>query len=616
MDVLPLWKTLTLIDMKLYSLFSSLLFCFPFFLEAQKHAFTNDSFESHPLDVVESTRLTSLNGEKEFATEQELINSVSTFLSDDTEHSLTKFYERNSPGGKHFAFSRIWKDRKIFRGEIKCNLNKSDELLSIYYIDFGLIEVDEERINPISKPSLLDLAVPIEQKDIWFPVDEGLVKAKLLTFRDAAAHINAELIVSDDEQHVYYYNDLYIYHHSTNPTDTSIQVSVFNPDPLTTAQTTYGGLFTDQNDADIGALNNQRVTLSTRATFDNGSFYLENDYVKMEDFESPNSTPPVQGSPVFSFTRAEQGFEYVNVFYHLTNYQEYMQSLGFNLVTQQISADPHAFFGQDNSYFSAGIGLGFGEGGVDDAEDADVIIHEYGHAISYDASPFSNNGTERRTLDEAIGDYLAASYSHSINPFNWQDVYTWDGHNVFWPGREVVTNKNYQSISFFGSIYAHTDLWSACIMDIYFSEGRAVADRVFLQSLYSLSSNMTFEQAALDFLQADTLLFGGQHAMNMYNVFHNRGILDIPNIGISELNQSEIQVLNSLGFANGGVLTIILEEDVEEYFLIDIQGRVVRNERTDSKVIELSSEGISSGLYFLQIRDAKGQSITIRLSRF
>jgi hypothetical protein len=127
---------------------------------------------------------------------------------------------------------------------------------------------------------------------------------------------------------------------------------------------------------------------------------------------------------------------------------------------------------------------------------------------------------------------------------------------------------------------------------------------------------MTFEQAALDFLQADTLLFGGQHAMNMYNVFHNRGILDIPNIGISELNQSEIQVLNSLGFANGGVLTIILEEDVEEYFLIDIQGRVVRNERTDSKVIKLSSEGISSGLYFLQIRDAKGQSITIRLSRF
>jgi hypothetical protein len=31
--------------------------------------------------------------------------------------------------------------------------------------------------------------------------------------------------------------------------------------------------------------------------------------------------------------------------------------------------------------------LAFGEGGVDDAEDVDVVLHEYGHAIQHDTVP-------------------------------------------------------------------------------------------------------------------------------------------------------------------------------------------------------------------------------------
>ena len=41
--------------------------------------------------------------------------------------------------------------------------------------------------------------------------------------------------------------------------------------------------------------------------------------------------------------------------------------------------DPSGANEADNSYYTAGT-LNFGEGGVDDAEDADIIIHEYGHA--------------------------------------------------------------------------------------------------------------------------------------------------------------------------------------------------------------------------------------------
>ena len=44
---------------------------------------------------------------------------------------------------------------------------------------------------------------------------------------------------------------------------------------------------------------------------------------------------------------------------------------------------PHGFNGADNSSYSPGTGrLQFGEGGVDDAEDSDVVHHELGHGPS------------------------------------------------------------------------------------------------------------------------------------------------------------------------------------------------------------------------------------------
>ena len=62
--------------------------------------------------------------------------------------------------------------------------------------------------------------------------------------------------------------------------------------------------------------------------------------------------------------------------------------------------------GYDNSFDDAAEDeLRFGKGGVDDAEDAEVILHEYGHAIH-----FSQNfgfGGEGGAISEGFGDYWA-----------------------------------------------------------------------------------------------------------------------------------------------------------------------------------------------------------------
>ena len=57
--------------------------------------------------------------------------------------------------------------------------------------------------------------------------------------------------------------------------------------------------------------------------------------------------------------------------------------------------------------------LRFGKGGVDDAEDAEVILHEYGHAIHF-AQNFSFASEEAGAISEGFGDYWAVTVSDVV----------------------------------------------------------------------------------------------------------------------------------------------------------------------------------------------------------
>src|SRR5690606_28354314 len=104
-----------------------------------------------------------------------------------------------------------------------------------------------------------------------------------------------------------------------------------------------------------------------------------------------------------------------------------------------VQYDPRGFNGADNSSYSSGTGrLRFGEGGVDDGEDPDVVIHELGHGVHDWLGIGSLSQIEG--LSEGSGDYLAVSWMRSFDlwaptdpQYNW--VFGWDGHNPFWGGR-------------------------------------------------------------------------------------------------------------------------------------------------------------------------------------
>ena len=69
-------------------------------------------------------------------------------------------------------------------------------------------------------------------------------------------------------------------------------------------------------------------------------------------------------------------------YYHIDTLQRYIQSLGFqNINNRSIKVNVNGT-AADNSFYSPTTkALTFGTGGVDDAEDAGIIAHEYGHSI-------------------------------------------------------------------------------------------------------------------------------------------------------------------------------------------------------------------------------------------
>ena len=306
--------------------------------------------------------------------------------------------------------------------------------------------------------------------------------------------------------------------------DTTVAVRVFNPDPLTPFGYSYGGSYVDMNDGNGSVLDSLAIIDSITVYTNAGGAILENQYLKVVDFDAPYIAPSTNASQWMA-GRSDDAFEQVMVVYHITLWNEYLDSLGYDSVLNYaIHVDPQALNGQDQSMFNFGYNpprLYFGEGGVDDAEDADVIIHELSHAISHGASPNTNSGTERRTFDEAFGDYFAERYGRRLGITSTR-VFDWDGNNTFWNGRSVSYDgsKNYNTL-FFSNIYQHTDLMSSAMLEFSSTSGvqPAVADQIILEAVHMLMPNQGLRKIAQNILFADSLITGGSYQSQIQQSF-------------------------------------------------------------------------------------------------
>ncbi len=304
---------------------------------------------------------------------------------------------------------------------------------------------------------------------------------------------------------------------------------IFNPDPLTTAGVDYGGAYKDNNDADSDALNDQRVEAVLRdISYVNGKYVLQGPYAVLSDEENPaDNFPELTDSSQFRYTRSQQEFEDVNVYFHIDlSTRHLIEDLGYDEPKQhEFKVDPHGLNGDDNShYMSSSNYCAFGEGGVDDGEDADVIWHEHAHSFQTNLTGGMSYSGETMSLQEGSSDYWAASYSRITNSFHWGYVFNWDGHNEFWAGRRCDLDWVYPDDYVSG--HDGGQIWSSALMDIWGDLGRYITDRLFIETHYIWGYDPGLQDAAQAYIQADRNLYDGEHLTVIVNHFAEHGLVN------------------------------------------------------------------------------------------
>jgi hypothetical protein len=182
---------------------------------------------------------------------------------------------------------------------------------------------------------------------------------------------------------------------------------VFDPNPVVTLQ---DEALTDHNDHNFTAI--LAAYKDVVLTNLDGSGHLYGDFAHVKGRHGPAYSPDL----TFNYQRGNPWFEQVMAYYDVTGAERYIQSLGFadvNNEPQDISVDTYS---GDNSFYIPGKDqIVFGKGGVDDAEDAEVIWHEYGHAIQDAQVPGFGAGHEAGSIGEGFGDYWAVTMSQPVS---------------------------------------------------------------------------------------------------------------------------------------------------------------------------------------------------------
>ncbi len=232
----------------------------------------------------------------------------------------------------------------------------------------------------------------------------------------------------------------------------------------------------------------------------------------------------------------QRALDEVNAYFHVNRAKEYLNSLGHSgVMSYSITIDAHDGSLGDNSHYSPGNReLHFGEGGVDDAQDADVVYHEYGHAIQDDQVPGFGMSAEGGATGEGFGDYFAAAITEGsacdpeLGPAcvaGWDAVSfnPYDGSLGSGCLRRTDGLKQYPA-DFVWEVHDDGEMWSAALWSLRTQLGGPTLDTLVIQSHTYLTASAGFIDAADGLLSADVALYAGAHAGAIHDAMRARGI--------------------------------------------------------------------------------------------
>jgi hypothetical protein len=224
-------------------------------------------------------------------------------------------------------------------------------------------------------------------------------------------------------------------------------------------------------------------------------------------------------------------------YYWVTQAQLYIQSLGFggggaypgiNEDAQRVRINQ---WGVDNSFATTHPKdeMRFGKGGVDDAEDGEVILHEYGHQIHFSQSATFFSSLEAGAVSEGFGDYWAATVSEWAGDPQADPACIADWDAVSYTAGPVHCLRRLDSTRMYpggltGRVHTDGTIWSHALWNLRTALGPQHADWAILNAQFDWTGT-TMPDLATRIVAQVNARYGAGEAALATAAFAERGIL-------------------------------------------------------------------------------------------
>lgn len=409
--------------------------------------------------------------------------------------ALTSSFD--TPMGRHFVFAQNYQGLPVFGAEVKVHFNQAGEVVAVnntYVPDIFLSSAKprvsaaqavtraQESVPPVAAPDAFDSPEPATKLGVYVSKGSASLAWEVLLSTPGPTW---RVIVDAEKGGLL-----------AAPADINRYVTgsgqVFNVNAVVATQ---DNTLTDNNDA-ASAVPNSAYSLVTLQGLA-GTGFLDGDFASSKG----TKRRVFSASNTFVFDRSSDGFS-ETMGYHSFDYaQRYIQTLGFLNVNNRQQVFSVNKLRVDNSFYSPSkktITLGLG--GVDDAEDAEVIWHEYGHSIQDNQVPGFGSSLEAGSMGEGFGDYWAGSVGAQLSG-GFQDLCIADWDAVSYSStnppclRRLDGTKHYPE-DVQGEVHRDGEMWSAALWQIRGAIGATKADKVILQAQFLLTPGASFSDGS------------------------------------------------------------------------------------------------------------------------
>lgn len=481
---------------------------------------------------------------------------------------------------------------------------------------------DPDPLSAIPGAGLRTLWI-VSSERVWYPGEQGLVDADSWTVSDGTFTwdvVTRRVDGSTLEVNPLFYNAGAARIFPSNPVQ-----RLADPD------------LRDQSDSAAAVPPAAYSTVTLEGLAADGA--LTGEHVSIINISSPDEGIPLPTDDLSTIDRADSRFEAANAYFHLDSSQRYLQSLGYRgkrrIINRSIAVDPRALGGADNSFYIARAGggyLAFGVGGTDDAEDSDIILHEYGHAMQDAIAPGSFGGpaaSEARALGEGFSDYWAFSAGWLDSIASGSDPFClaeWDARCAGSAGctyppeaqclRRVDSARSmleFRRMNGTGVEHLNGEIWSSALSRIFLHlvrqhgdlEGRRIADILAIEGHFGVPPSPTFATVARRMIQADSVIFRSANRSTLCAAFAESMILEpgaCSGRAPSVFYPSQETVMIPDADPSGVRLTRVVDDgrEIEQVFVtIDIE----HPQRGDLKLFLIAPDGTPVKLHDASFAD-------------